>query len=68
MGSIAARRKGQRAERLAEGVSLKQKILSLYAQTKDRMTGGLASEVKAVERDLDAHRGGRDLTASQPAR
>ena len=68
MVSIAARRKGQRAERLAECVSLKQKIFGLYAQMKDRMAGGLASEVKAVERDLDAHRGGRDLTAPHPAR
>ena len=50
MVSIAARRAGQRAERLAGGVSLKQKILSLNAQTKGRMTGGLASEVKAAER------------------
>ena len=52
MVSIAARRAGQRAERLAGGVSLKQKVLSLNAQTKGRMTGGLASEVKAVERYL----------------
>ena len=48
--SIAARRAGQRAERLAGGVSLKQKILSLNAQTKGRVTRGLASEVKAAER------------------
>ena len=50
MLSIAGRRTGQHAERLAEGVSLKQKILSLKAQTKGRVTGGLAGEVKAVQR------------------
>ena len=65
MGSIAARRKGQGAEELAECVSLKQKSLSVYAELNDHMTGGLASEVKAVERDLDACRGGRELTAQR---
>ncbi len=40
---IHRRQKGQRAERLAGGVSLKQKSLSLNAQTKGRITGGIAS-------------------------
>jgi non-specific serine/threonine protein kinase/serine/threonine-protein kinase len=56
MGSIAAKRKGRRPERLAECVSLKQKSLDLYEDMKDRLTGGLANEVKTVQQELEGCR------------